>query len=352
MKRAWIGVGVLVGFFVLAMFLLADAAVAQTAPPPPAPSPNAGAFDKLSPGNQKIAEALFEAQQASTAPGAPKPLSRDDIAAMKQSGRGWGEIFKDMKQQGLVTEKNLGQAVSRFNHEHRLPPPGREARGEEAAHVRAGGTSLQDFEQKLLAQGRSGAPVEARFRGVSLTQAEQQRLLGDIRNLNAQLPEGSRVRVEGQIDGRLFRAEVRNHEGEREVNLRGIQFATREDAQTFVSSLRQPGDERVRVRGTVDGQRFDARFRADDGRVQQQFRTKPAEHGTQITTASGRSWMVDSHGSRGNPAASGRSFKGGDGDRGGASAGASGQVSASGRGSDGGGASAGQSGGHGGGHGR
>lgn len=351
MTRAWIGVGVLVGFFVLAMFLMADAAVAQTAPPP-ATDPHAGAFDKLSPGNQKIAEALFEAQQASTAPGAPKPLSRDDIAAMKQSGRGWGEIFKDMKQQGLVTEKNLGQAVSRFNHEHRLPPPGREARGEEAAaRVRAGGTSLQDFEQKLLAQGRRGAPVEARFRGVSLTQAEQQRLLGDIRNLNAQLPEGSRVRVEGQIDGRPFRAEVRNHEGEREVNLRGIQFANREDAQAFVSSLRQPGDERVRVRGTVDGQRFDARFRADDGRVQQQFRTKPAEHGTRITTASGRSWVAGSHGSGGNPAASGRSFKGEDGGRGGASAGASGQVSASGRGSDG-GASAGHGGGHGGGRGR
>jgi hypothetical protein len=108
MKRTWIGVGLLVGFFVLAMFLMADAAVAQTPPP----SPNAGAFDTLSPGNQKIADALFDAQQTSAAPGAPQLLSRDDIAAMKQSGKGWGVIFKDMKQQGLVTEKNLGKVVS------------------------------------------------------------------------------------------------------------------------------------------------------------------------------------------------------------------------------------------------
>jgi hypothetical protein len=30
---------------------------------------------------------------------------------MKQSGRGWGQIFKDMKAQGLVQEKSLGQVV-------------------------------------------------------------------------------------------------------------------------------------------------------------------------------------------------------------------------------------------------
>ncbi|HET7874466.1 MAG TPA: hypothetical protein VFN71_02995, partial [Methylomirabilota bacterium] len=29
---------------------------------------------------------------------------------------GWGEIFKDLKSQGLVTDRNLGQAISRYNH--------------------------------------------------------------------------------------------------------------------------------------------------------------------------------------------------------------------------------------------
>jgi len=73
-----------------------------------------GAFDKLSPGDQKIARALFEAQSTS---GGTTPLTLDQIAAKKKH-TGWGEIFKQMKAQGLVTDKNLGQAVSNFEHHH------------------------------------------------------------------------------------------------------------------------------------------------------------------------------------------------------------------------------------------
>lgn len=67
-----------------------------------------GAYASLSPGNQKIARALFEAQTT-------KPLTLDEIAAKKQSGQGWGKVFQDMKAQGLVQEKNLGQVVSRYH---------------------------------------------------------------------------------------------------------------------------------------------------------------------------------------------------------------------------------------------
>jgi hypothetical protein len=77
-----------------------------------------GAFAQLSPGNQKIAQALFEAQTKSTAPNAPKPLTLDEIAAKKQGHEGWGEVFKDMKAQGLVTQKNLGQVVKSFESQH------------------------------------------------------------------------------------------------------------------------------------------------------------------------------------------------------------------------------------------
>jgi len=73
-----------------------------------------GAFDKLSPGDQKIARALFEAQSTS---GGATPLTLDQIAAKKKH-TGWGEIFKQMKAQGLVTDKNLGQAVSTFERHH------------------------------------------------------------------------------------------------------------------------------------------------------------------------------------------------------------------------------------------
>jgi hypothetical protein len=73
-----------------------------------------GAFEKLSPGDQKIARALFEAQSTS---GGTTPLTLDQIAAKKKH-TGWGEIFKQMKAQGLVTDKNLGQAVSNFERHH------------------------------------------------------------------------------------------------------------------------------------------------------------------------------------------------------------------------------------------
>jgi hypothetical protein len=91
----------------LGIFLATGVAAAQTATSPTTTS-NTGAFDKLSPGNQKIARALYDAQTS-------KKLSTDDIAAMKQNGQGWGEVFRQMKSQGLLKEKNLGEVVSRSN---------------------------------------------------------------------------------------------------------------------------------------------------------------------------------------------------------------------------------------------
>jgi len=121
---------------VAAILLLfgAASADAQIAPPPNA----AGAYQKLSPGHQKVARALFEAQSAPTtttttkgaskttspspsaAPSAgsangPKPLTLDQIAAMKQSGTGWEQVFRQMRAQGLLTDKSIGQVVTRYN---------------------------------------------------------------------------------------------------------------------------------------------------------------------------------------------------------------------------------------------
>lgn len=104
MKPAWMAATV------VALIFLAGTAGAQTSPTPP-PSPG-GAFDQLSPGNQKIANAIFQAQQPTAT---SKPYSLDQIAAMKQ-GNGWGVIYQNLRSQGLV-QGNLGQAVSQFNHE-------------------------------------------------------------------------------------------------------------------------------------------------------------------------------------------------------------------------------------------
>src|SRR5437016_3123375 len=97
-----------------------------------------GAFASLSPGNRKIAQALFEAQKApatttttatsgtttsstsstSATTSGPKPLTLDQIAQMKEGGRGWGNVFRQMKAQGLVDAKNLGSIVSASSKHH------------------------------------------------------------------------------------------------------------------------------------------------------------------------------------------------------------------------------------------
>ena len=91
---------------------VATGSVVHAQKPSATASTTAGAFDKLSPGNQKVASALFQAQNGATS----TPLTLDEIAAKKQGGQGWGEVFKSMQAQGLVQEKNLGQVVSKYNH--------------------------------------------------------------------------------------------------------------------------------------------------------------------------------------------------------------------------------------------
>ncbi len=71
-------------------------------------------FDQLSPGNQKIAKAI---EAVST-------IGREAIADLKASGMGWGQIFKHMQELGLTTTKNLGQAVSSFQHSISPGSPG------------------------------------------------------------------------------------------------------------------------------------------------------------------------------------------------------------------------------------
>src|SRR5262249_61702747 len=92
----------------------------QTKPKAPvAPSPSS-AYAKLSFGNQKVAAALYQAQNpavASTAHGAApaaRPLTLEEIAAKRRNGQVWGQIFREMKAQGLVHEKSLGQVVARY----------------------------------------------------------------------------------------------------------------------------------------------------------------------------------------------------------------------------------------------
>lgn len=94
--------------------LLIAAGIALWAASPVFAQTAGGSFDSLSPGNQKIANALFSAQN--TTGMNQTPLTRDQIADLKKT-EGWGQVFKQMKSQGLVQSKNLGQVVSSHNHQ-------------------------------------------------------------------------------------------------------------------------------------------------------------------------------------------------------------------------------------------
>lgn len=99
---------------------------ALSASPTSAQTPSvAGAFERMSPGNQKIAQALFHAQAAAVSPtpssgsGArtARALTLDEIAAQKHGAQGWGQVFQTMRSQGLVQETSLGQVVTRYEHQ-------------------------------------------------------------------------------------------------------------------------------------------------------------------------------------------------------------------------------------------
>jgi len=84
-------------------------------PPAIASVPSPSAYESLSPGNKRIATALFEAQKTLTA-GTPTPsLTLDQIARERRSGKSWGDIFQGMKSQGLIQAETLGQVLGRYD---------------------------------------------------------------------------------------------------------------------------------------------------------------------------------------------------------------------------------------------
>ena len=107
--RRWLGA--LVIGTVAPSLALGSGAVAQTKSMTSTP-----AFDKLSLGNQKVAASLHQAQTPGTSPtGSPIGLlTLQQIASKRLSGQSWGQIFREMKAQGLVQEKSLSQVVSRY----------------------------------------------------------------------------------------------------------------------------------------------------------------------------------------------------------------------------------------------
>src|SRR6266545_3793843 len=82
--------------------------------PPATPATSSpSAYDSLSPGNKRIATALFDAQKTSTT-GTPT-LTLDQIARERRSGKSWGDVFQAMKSQGLIQAETLAQVIGRYD---------------------------------------------------------------------------------------------------------------------------------------------------------------------------------------------------------------------------------------------
>ena len=75
--------------------------------------PSPSAFESLSPGNKRIATALFEAQTVPA--GGVAPMTLEQIAQERRSGRKWGDVFQAMKSQGLIQAETLGQVLGRYD---------------------------------------------------------------------------------------------------------------------------------------------------------------------------------------------------------------------------------------------
>ncbi len=91
MKRLLLTVG-----FALAL-AMGTPAFAQEPPP---------SYVALSTGNQKIVDAIYDSHLE-----AGGSMTTDDIAALKAE-TGWGNVYKQLYADGLVTHRNLGQAIS------------------------------------------------------------------------------------------------------------------------------------------------------------------------------------------------------------------------------------------------
>jgi hypothetical protein len=121
-----------------AILMLSAPVLAQSTTISAATGTSMRTFDSLSPGNQKIANALFSAQD--TTGTTRTPLTKDQIAGLRGT-EGWGRVFKQMKADGLIRAKNLGQVVSAHQHELNAARRGGTASATTTARTGRGGRS-------------------------------------------------------------------------------------------------------------------------------------------------------------------------------------------------------------------
>ncbi len=93
----------------------------QVQPAEMKPATAARAVDGLSPGNQLIARALYNAQKTITMTGL-KAWTLERVASSRAGGRNWGDVFQQMKQEGLLEAETLGQVVTWYQYHQATAP--------------------------------------------------------------------------------------------------------------------------------------------------------------------------------------------------------------------------------------
>lgn len=90
--------------------------------PAAAETPRDGAFEALSPGNQKVARALYDAQVPPPAPApggraasaaAPRTMTLDEIAEKRRACGDWTCVLRSMRARKLVNEKTINEVLAR-----------------------------------------------------------------------------------------------------------------------------------------------------------------------------------------------------------------------------------------------
>lgn len=75
-----------------------------------------GSYDQLSPGNRLIAQALYHAQKVVPADG-PQQWTVERLAGARAGGANWGDVFRQMKLEGLVEAQTLGLVVTWYQYQ-------------------------------------------------------------------------------------------------------------------------------------------------------------------------------------------------------------------------------------------
>ena len=118
-----------------------------------------GSYARLSPGNQRIARAIFEAQHEQAG-----RRSLDQIATMRQ-GSGWVDVYAGLKREGLVHDRNLGQVVARSSHTGRhTARPERAITALVPAHRQTGSLAIASDRAGLHPAPRGGERADSAAR--------------------------------------------------------------------------------------------------------------------------------------------------------------------------------------------